>query len=601
MSLRVKIIFGGALLLVISCFFVVILSFKQKPIKSIANDDCLSGTISDFPIMGKSTYEDMYKKSEHKTGEGKVYGGIVNHHLFAGAYIAEVIEAMRETNPQTVILISPNHFDHGQAAVQSALLAFDTPLGRVATDCKVLEMIAESNEIGIENNSFYKEHGVLNILPFIAKSLPHAAIVPLIIKEHASYEGLDKLAKVLAKIPNTVVVGSFDFAHDMSPVIEEFKDEKSFDAIKSFDTERIKDISIDSKKGLYLLQKTMAMKDTERFLLFENSNSGYISHMDPNDATSYITGVYEKGDPVPLEVATILIFGDLMLDRQVTRRIEEKGKDYPFSALPNLFIGSDLIVANLEGIFSDNQSVSTTNNQILKFTFDPNLIPILKKYNIDLLSQANNHTNDFGKDGREQSVSLLLNSGIEPFGDPFNLENRVAVKKVGNKRIAFIGYNQFSDTGFDQVLSLVANTKDENDVVIVMSHWGDEYVPTSSDTERKLARRLIDAGADVIAGSHPHIVQNIEIYKNKPIIYSLGNFIFDQDFSRDTTEGMGLGIAFASEGTRLYLIPFAINQSQVQLLASEERGRFLESLSRRSDALLKDQILKGKIILKNEQ
>lgn len=294
---------------------------------------------------------------------------------------------------------------------------------------------------------------------------------------------------------------------------------------------------------------------------------------------------------------SILIFGDLMIDRNVANRIDEFGTDYPFINIKEILEGSDIVVANLEGVFTHNTSISREDHNILRFTFDKKLIPMLTKYNFSVLSQANNHTNDFGLEGAEESKKLLLENNILTFGDFLNKNDDVVVKEIGRQEVVFIGFNEFSYANKENVFKLIKKYKLEGYKVIVMPHWGTEYEPLSNESQRELAGEFVLAGADAVIGAHPHVVQEIEIYKGKPIFYSLGNFVFDQDFSKATTEGLGVKIVFYKNKTSITLIPFNITKSQVNLKNGEEYKKFLEELSIKSSEEIRAEILKGQINL----
>ena len=117
---------------------------------------------------------------------------------------------------------------------------------------------------------------------------------------------------------------------------------------------------------------------------------------------------------------TILVFGDMMLDRNVRRLIELKGEMYPFQNILEELKTSDISVANLEGVFTKNDSISVKDNTVLRFTFDKKYINTIWSAGFDILSQANNHTFDFGRDGILESKQALSDVGIQTFGDYFN-------------------------------------------------------------------------------------------------------------------------------------------------------------------------------------
>ncbi|MFH2018657.1 MAG: CapA family protein, partial [bacterium] len=111
--------------------------------------------------------------------------------------------------------------------------------------------------------------------------------------------------------------------------------------------------------------------------------------------------------------------------------------------------------------------------------------------------------------------------------------------------------------------SIVEKIKPKSDFIIANVHWGQEYQKTSNSLQRKLARELIDLGVDAIIGHHPHVVQEMEIYKNRPIFYSLGNFVFDQYFSEATQQELGVGLVFRDKSISAYVFPLQSVKSQI--------------------------------------
>jgi poly-gamma-glutamate synthesis protein (capsule biosynthesis protein) len=238
----------------------------------------------------------------------------------------------------------------------------------------------------------------------------------------------------------------------------------------------------------------------------------------------------------------ILFVGDMMFDRYIRQVSEKKGADFIFAKVNDLFQLSDLVVGNLEGPITDNKSVSVNsefgskNNYI--FTFDPGIANVLKNKNIGLVNIGNNHIENFGSSGLESTRKYLNSSGVDYFGDPENKGNESFIKNFDGFRIAFVSYNQFEINGKRKALDAINKVKKENPELIFMyTHWGKEFLTEPQDDIKKLAYEFIDAGADLIIGSHPHVVQGNEEYKGKNIFYSLGNFIFDQYFDLKTREG----------------------------------------------------------------
>jgi len=129
--------------------------------------------------------------------------------------------------------------------------------------------------------------------------------------------------------------------------------------------------------------------------------------------------------------------------------------------------------------------------------------------------------------------------------------------------------------------------------LMVSLHWGEEYKLINSPAQQSLSHRIIKAGADLIIGHHPHVVQNIEKYQGKLIYYSLGNFIFDQYFSPDTQEGLAVGLEIHPDRLVCRLFPLQINLSQPVLMKQNKAREFLIQLANRSDNRLVDEIKSG--------
>ena len=168
------------------------------------------------------------------------------------------------------------------------------------------------------------------------------------------------------------------------------------------------------------------------------------------------------------------------------------------------------------------------------------------------------------------------------------------------KNITFIGYHQFVYKGLDTVLSDIRKAKKKSDFVIIYPHFGEEYKTLMTKSQMNLSHAFIDAGADVIIGAHPHVIEPIEIYKGKAIFYSLGNFIFDQSNNGPTSEGLALGITLKDDMVTYRLFPLRIYDTQASLMKEKERAILLETLAKNSpvEKEVKEEIKKGMISLK---
>jgi poly-gamma-glutamate synthesis protein (capsule biosynthesis protein) len=145
----------------------------------------------------------------------------------------------------------------------------------------------------------------------------------------------------------------------------------------------------------------------------------------------------------------------------------------------------------------------------------------------------------------------------------------------------------------DEASATLAQARTHADYVVVFMHWGAEYASTPNTTQTQTAHWLIDQGADAVIGAHPHWVQSVELYRGKPIAYSLGNFIFDQDWSAQTRQGLVTGLAFLPDRTELHLFPIQIDQSVPRHLTGKDRITALTHLASISDPALGTMIQHG--------
>ena len=221
--------------------------------------------------------------------------------------------------------------------------------------------------------------------------------------------------------------------------------------------------------------------------------------------------------------------------------MRKHGSHFPLESLRGLLSQADMVVANLEGPVTEKASLSETSvigaRDNYFFTFDPVVATVLRDFHIGAVSIGNNHILNFKEAGVEETKKFLKEAGVDSFGSPLPSDNRILVKEKGGVRVALVNYNQFVWEGKEKALADIETAKRSADVVILYAHWGTEYVPALPKT-KELAHEFIDAGVDLIIGSHPHVVQEKEVYQGKTIYYSLGNMVFDQYFSQETMTGL---------------------------------------------------------------
>jgi poly-gamma-glutamate synthesis protein (capsule biosynthesis protein) len=269
------------------------------------------------------------------------------------------------------------------------------------------------------------------------------------------------------------------------------------------------------------------------------------------------------GDAVAQDDDVSVVFvGDLMLADLPGKRIKQGHN--PFQPFASVLNKSDIRIGNLECVISN---IGTAEDKPFTFRAHPRVLKLLKKH-FDAVSLANNHTGDFGHAAFSQMLDHLNQAKMPFFGGGRDLQQAHQPLLLQRKgiTIALLGYNEFFPRSFEadvdragsawsddeQVVADIKAAREVHhaDVVIPFMHWGVEDEPYATTRQQSLAKRMIDAGADAVVGSHPHVTQNIELYKGRPIVYSLGNFVFDGYSSLENTTGWALQLDVNRTGVR---------------------------------------------------
>ena len=303
-----------------------------------------------------------------------------------------------------------------------------------------------------------------------------------------------------------------------------------------------------------------------------------------------------EAPPLPTYATTSVWFiGDIMLSREVAVYAQREGYDYPWRLLGNVFDGS-WVVANFEACVSTTTTYS--NDQTMRFPVRTNMIKPLRDAGITHVSLANNHALDCGRTAYKSSRHYLEQSGLIAFGHSINVDTAsIGYFKIGQTRVAVIGIHTLFVT--PDPVALAATFKEaalHSDLQVAFVHWGEEYVDRAVPAQRALAGALVALGADVVIGHHPHVVEDIEMIDGVPVIYSLGNFIFDQYFSRAVQEGLGIRLLLTPQ-PHLELVPFTSlnNRTQTRRMGEVQKSEFLEKLASRSAPGLAEDIRNGVI------
>ncbi len=264
-------------------------------------------------------------------------------------------------------------------------------------------------------------------------------------------------------------------------------------------------------------------------------------------------------------VVSLVVVGDIMLAETPGRQIA--AGDDPFAPFAAFFKAADVRIGNLECVVATGGAADA--GKYYSFRAHPSTLNVLKRH-IDAVTLANNHSGDFGPAAFGEMLALLEQHQIPYFGGGADLERAHKPLIIERKglRMAFLGFNEFAPRSFEaahdkpgvawsedeQVRFDIANARSryQADLVIPVMHWGWEFERQGNSRQRQLARLMIDAGADAVIGGHPHVTQDIEHYQGKPIIYSLGNFIFDGFDTPETNTGWLLRLELDRQGVRAW-------------------------------------------------
>ncbi|MFT3745645.1 MAG: CapA family protein [Pyrinomonadaceae bacterium] len=305
-------------------------------------------------------------------------------------------------------------------------------------------------------------------------------------------------------------------------------------------------------------------------------------------------------EPEPVKVepktddrtATFVAVGDIMLSRGVAKAIARSGNiSYPFSKLDDVLLKSDFNFGNLESPVSGNDQVLGAG---LVFNARRDHATALSKYNFKIVNLANNHAFDQGLKGLLATRDFLDKLGVKHVGVGETEADawRPSVVEANGIKIAFIGasYASINDGGVarkpnvariedqSRLAAAIQRAKIDADYIVVTMHAGIEYTREPEKGQIAFARAAVDAGADIVIGAHPHWVQTTEVYRGKPIFYSLGNFVFDQK-PDERRKGLMLRIRLRGQNLdQIEMMPVIIDDSSPRLANPAESQMILRSI-----------------------
>jgi poly-gamma-glutamate capsule biosynthesis protein CapA/YwtB (metallophosphatase superfamily) len=297
----------------------------------------------------------------------------------------------------------------------------------------------------------------------------------------------------------------------------------------------------------------------------------------------------------PRQETTFLAVGDIMLGRYIAKVMQTAGSDLPFHKMISALAAADIVFGNLESIISNDDAEPSFPDKPYNFHARDEAAPALQKAGFTILTLANNHAMDYGSESLVRTRALLAQNGIESFGAGKDLDEarQPSIITKNGVRFGFLGYGmaharsvyaEKNRSGVapirpDDIRQDIAALRGSVDVLIVSLHWGIEYETRPQEQQRVLAHKIIDWGADLILGHHPHVMQGVEIYKGRIIAYSLGNFVFGQK-GPGTDQSFMLACRFrGSSLTGAEIVPLdRFRRYFPKLAEGEEKVRLLADL-----------------------
>lgn len=538
------------------------------------------------------------------TGRSNIYAGVVPHHLLAKDLIEDFfVYISSRKRPETVVLLSPDHFNTASILGNSFItLPPEThEFYGIEVDGSLIRALSFRNSLIFNNAGVSLEHGITNLISFMKKYLPGTKIVPLVIPCSISRKKVNHFTSCLNSTVSlkTIVIASVDFSHYLPPRVAQFHDIKSIRTLINFEKENFENLEVDSWQSLYIARAFAQLRGGEFPEIIGYSNSAdFLKGEYIEKSTSYFSVVFKEESLEDVKGAeefkgkTILLVGDIMLNRGVEYLMNKNSRFYPVQKISQFLRGVDIVFGNLEGPVTEDCREFSEN--FFKFAFKPAAVDTLRYASFNLLSLANNHTLDRGLKGLDETRKHLEEQNIKTVGDPLSCGQDFCFQK---ENIIFLAFNIIVPLPCrdEEIIKTITLTRSQNpeSFLIVSVHWGQEYQLRSSLSQQRLSHKIVDAGADLIIGHHPHVVQDIEIYKGKCIFYSLGNFIFDQYFSKETQQSLAVGLEIYPSKLVYRLFPLESNLSQPCLMPEEKAREFLRKLALKSCGHLSDQIKTG--------
>ncbi|GGE83450.1 CapA family protein [Priestia taiwanensis] len=250
---------------------------------------------------------------------------------------------------------------------------------------------------------------------------------------------------------------------------------------------------------------------------------------------------------------TMTLVGDIMMGRHIENVTQQYGEGYMFRYVDSYLKNADYVSGNFEHpVLAEEPSKYEKADKYIHLHVNKEAVQAVKEAGFSVMNLANNHLMDYGAGGLHDTVSVFREAGLDYVGAGEDLQQAkgITYHDVNGVRVATLGFTDAYVKGFiatseepgvlsmnpellfEQIGIAKSDARGNADLIVVHAHWGQEYDDEPSPRQQALGRAMIEAGADIIVGHHPHVLQSFEVYKEGVIFYSLGNFVFDQGWTR---------------------------------------------------------------------
>jgi len=320
---------------------------------------------------------------------------------------------------------------------------------------------------------------------------------------------------------------------------------------------------------------------------------GYASKENPIDMPESVPEVVAKEESFSIASQPLLFVGDIMMGRNVEREMGAQGAAYPTAYIRDFLSSYPFVIANFEATIPRRHV--PTPSMTFQFSVATSVIPMLVESGFTHMTLANNHAYDYGKAGYLHTMTTLREQGVVTGGSPEQVtKDDVLVIDAEGMRVALVPiYAVFATPSMTALAEAFAYAQTVSDVQVAVIHWGDEYMITNNAKQARVAHQVVDLGADAVIGHHPHVIQNIELYRSVPIFYSLGNFIFDQYWNSEVKTGLAVSLARKGDMLEYALFPVFSERSNPRILEGFERETVLKTLASVSDESLSESVAQG--------